>query len=1110
MASDYAAIRADNERRYGTDIGEYGPTLLADRYGDRTHFIFELLQNAEDALARRAAWTGSRRVKFELSANGLRVSHFGAPFNTNDVRGICGIAKSTKSLTAIGRFGIGFKSVYAFTERPEVHSGGEDFAIENFVWPTATSSIDRKPDETVFLLPPKANDPSGHEEIARGLERLGPSTLLFLRQIEEIAWSVDGGASGFYLRSAPETPGDGVRRLTLIGQEEGKAEIEEHWLIFSQEVTGPDGLSAGPVEIAFSLARGKDSSAPSIQPVNDSPLVVFFPTVLLTHLGFLVQGPYRTTPSRDNVPRNDPWNQRLVQETAQLLVRALRWLRDHEVLDAAALCCLPIDRSRLGEGARFSPLFEATRDALRAEALLPRFGTGHVPAGAARLARTQELRTLFDGRQLARLHGVDGELAWLSADITQDRSPQLRQYLMQELDIAEITPAAILPRLDKAFLEEQTDEWIGRLYQFLNGQAGLLGLLEKVPLVRLADGTHVTAHRNGQPCAFLPGAAETSFPTVRREVCSTGDARKFLQSLGLTEPDLVDDVVHNVLPKYRGSDVDVSDPLYDADIRRIVTAFATDSKAQREKLLSALRETSFVMAVDAGDGSKRVSKPGDVYLATDRLKALFAGVADVLLVDDSYACLRGDDVRSLLEACGAARCLDPVRVVPSFTWEERQEMRTAAGCAAGFRDESFEDYAVRGLDNLFMTLAALDAGARAARASLLWDALREMEERRGSGLFTGKYRWWYYQRNWTAPFDAAFVKLLNTAAWVPASSGELERPEFVLFDQLGWKADAFLLSKIRFKPPIIEALAREAGIDPRVLDLLKKHGITSEAELLARLGVAGAPEESDSDEPKGDVPGDAEVEPEHAAETAAAGGSSASSQGAKPGPPSEPSQADRDGHAGGAGGQPRPGGGADSGSRTLGSDGHRGHSDSHGDGEKGRKQAPGGGGARSFVSYVAAHPDDEEPDPDGLDHEARMALEESAIALILEAEPHLRRTPTHNPGYDLHEDGPEDNPVRWIEVKAMKGELRDRPVGLSRTQFECAREHGDAYWLYVVEHAGDEGRSRILRIQDPAGKARTFTFDQCWIAVAESADIPSAEVPADEGEGRAPPKERVA
>src|SRR5438105_2306219 len=77
MASDYNSIRTENERRYGTDIARIGPMLLANRYADRTHFIFELLQNAEDALARRGTSDGPRTVNFNLSDTALCVSHFG-------------------------------------------------------------------------------------------------------------------------------------------------------------------------------------------------------------------------------------------------------------------------------------------------------------------------------------------------------------------------------------------------------------------------------------------------------------------------------------------------------------------------------------------------------------------------------------------------------------------------------------------------------------------------------------------------------------------------------------------------------------------------------------------------------------------------------------------------------------------------------------------------------------------------------------------------------------------------------------------------------------------------------------------------------------------------
>jgi hypothetical protein len=47
----------------------------------------------------------------------------------------------SRDLTAIGRFGIGFKSVYAFTDRPEIHSGAEDFAIEGYIRPVAADLV---------------------------------------------------------------------------------------------------------------------------------------------------------------------------------------------------------------------------------------------------------------------------------------------------------------------------------------------------------------------------------------------------------------------------------------------------------------------------------------------------------------------------------------------------------------------------------------------------------------------------------------------------------------------------------------------------------------------------------------------------------------------------------------------------------------------------------------------------------------------------------------------------------------------------------------------------------------------------------------------------------
>ena len=141
-------------------------------------------------------------------------------------------------------------------------------------------------------------------------------------------------------------------------------------------------------------------------------------------------------------------------------------------------------------------------------------------------------------------------------------------------------------------------------------------------------------------------------------------------------------------------------------------------------------------------------------------------------------------------------------------------------------------------------LAPNDARARAA---VLWDALVDLEGR-GTGAFSGSYRWGYSHEQKVARFDANFVRELNEASWVPDASGDLVRPALVTFESLGWKPNPFLQSKIAFKPPIIDQLAKEAGLEPALLDLLRKHGITS-ADVATRLGIVLKPAASPQDEP---------------------------------------------------------------------------------------------------------------------------------------------------------------------------------------------------------------------------------------------------------------------
>lgn len=371
---------------------------------------------------------------------------------------------------------------------------------------------------------------------------------------------------------------------------------------------------------------------------------------------------------------------------------------------------------------------------------------------------------------------------------------------------------------------------------------------------------------------------------------------------------------------------------------------------------------------------------------------------------------------------------------------------------------------------------------------MLWEALIELEDRRGHGVFSTTYRWRYVSTRSIA-LDSAFVRRLNATAWVPDANGKLQLPSSVLFETLGWRPNAYLATKFQFKKPVVEELAKEAGIDVEVLELLQRLGLTSIGELKTRLQVKD--EDDDTAEPSsagasGQAPGHAEA-PDH-------------DDGIGDDAPDEREHRPGNGQ-GGSSGQTHSASGnrqARSGSSSSGdqapaagtSEGERHTSSSVGAGTSSASRAQPSGTKGEFVSYVAVHEaKEDERDPDGLMHAERLALEAVAIDLIRRREPSLEAMPAGNKGFDLLEPVAGGEPKRWIEVKAMTGTLQERPVGLSADQFELAAAKGDRYWLYVVESAADRVRARIVKIQNPAGRASTFTFDRGWVEIAEIDDL---------------------
>src|SRR5260370_11631339 len=159
-----------------------------EKYPDPVHFVYELLQNAEDQ--------GATEATFELSADRLVFRHNGNPFKRSDVGNITGIGNSDKPQEAnkIGSFGIGFKSVFAITVRPEIYTVLEEkpfgFAIEDLVVPVAipVNYEQSYHYNTQFIFPfIRGQVGSLYIKIKERLTTLGFVNMLFLQNLATIS-----------------------------------------------------------------------------------------------------------------------------------------------------------------------------------------------------------------------------------------------------------------------------------------------------------------------------------------------------------------------------------------------------------------------------------------------------------------------------------------------------------------------------------------------------------------------------------------------------------------------------------------------------------------------------------------------------------------------------------------------------------------------------------------------------------------------------------------------------------------------------------------------------------------------------------------------------------
>ena len=411
--------------------------------------------------------------------------------------------------------------------------------------------------------------------------------------------------------------------------------------------------------------------------------------------------------------------------------------------------------------------------------------------------------------------------------------------MQEQLEVEEFDPESVVNRLTADFLIRRSDVWILHLYEFLADQSGfsLRRSLRKKPILRLDNGEHVRPPLEDDRGVFFPGEAKTSFRTVRESVCRGEKARGFLESLGVREPDLVADVVENVLPKYDAGMLQFSPEDYQADLERIARAYETDSRQARSRLTEALKKTQWIWSVNGSGKEAGWKSPEELYLRIQILHDLFDEVEIVWFPSGEAFDASLLELGGLLEACGVARFLR--RTKKPLSHARRLELREGARATQSWGN----DWAIEEFDHVFSHLTRDSEDARLKRSKGLWGALRaacEASRQNGRAEFwDGEVHWSYSHDYRSKQFDAVFLKTLRETKWVADSEGVLFRPNEVVFSSLGWPDDTALREKLEF----LSDEDRRAQEQHEVLtELEERWGIRTIDELHARLdGVLGSP-----------------------------------------------------------------------------------------------------------------------------------------------------------------------------------------------------------------------------------------------------------------------------
>ncbi len=690
---------------------------VIDKYSDQAHFVYELLQNADDA--------GATWVRFELHDkelvfrhNGKRIFTVSNPETESEdqqngklghVNAIAAIGMSQKLFAnnagnQIGRFGVVFKSVFRYTNSPRIYDDNIWFRLERRIVPSIIECdySDRQSGETVFVFPfDKGDAVKSFSEVAYKLRTLR-YPLLFLRNLLEILYVINGD-EGTYTKECGEWHDlkfqDETFEILPFRTREVHLKHKQYYdldiQVFSRRLEGGEEVSVG-----YAI----DGDGRPI-PKSGVGAFCFFETDVPTGLNFMIHAPFLLTDNRQGIKddsiidssgvRKTGHNERMIDGVAELAAAAI-WAFTQLGKERITDSVLEVIPSREQPFCNLMPdnLFRRSFNIIQYKFINVFKNAPVIPSdgkmvlakscywpynrGLDKLLSNSQLETLFRTKKVnwafVSYPGISNGLKcqYIARMPFSFHYSSLGGFLFRILGNP-ISLERILDFLTPQFMQQQTDEWKCLLYQQIVDCGLKKAILAHKNLLPDQNGEVVPAYdKREREQLWLPTEGVTDVHMVDKTLMKNTSVIFLVHTLELkhVEKPSRKQQVLKLIAEHFCCATNVNEYL---QIFKEVFGFYMEEPQSRTEIIAEMKKVRSLYVHRCLDDTceylapdELEASPKEVYLKTEDFGIFLSTLPHAYTIDpEDYRCILGETdkktLRSLLRTLGAHEVLVAIK-----------------------------------------------------------------------------------------------------------------------------------------------------------------------------------------------------------------------------------------------------------------------------------------------------------------------------------------------------------------------------------------------------------------------------------------------------------------